>query len=90
MNKFHIEHTKFSKLLERMESFQYNLERNHKKVGLEGVSQFEEAIQKIEDFYELTISDLIHEANSHDPAHGCDTAWLNEVINDCKISMGEY
>ena len=56
MNKFHIEHNKFSKLLERMESFQYNLERIHKKVGLEGVSQFEEAIQKIEDFYESVAS----------------------------------
>jgi len=89
MDKFHIEHTKFSKLLERMEKLQYNLDRIHSKIGLEGFSEFEDISNSLQAFYESTMDDLIFEANADDPTNNCNTKWMNEVIDACRISMGD-
>ena len=55
---------KFSILLERMESLQYALETLHKKVGLENVSSFENAVKGVEDYYQGIMDDLLFEARS--------------------------
>ena len=90
MDKFHVDHSKFAEGLERLEGLQYNLLRIQKQVGLEGLSEFQEAVQKVEDFYQSTISDLIFEARGDDPAHNVNTKWLKTVVRDCEISMGDH
>ena len=87
MDQAQITQSQFAEKLEEMDNVRYNLERIHSKIGLEGFSEFEEIANSLKAFYESTISDLIHEANSHDPAHGCNTKWMNEVIDACKLSM---
>ena len=90
MDKFHVNHSKFAEGLERLEGLQYNLLRIHKQVGLEGLNEFQEAVQKVEDFYQSTISDLIFEAGSDDPAHGVNTSFIKSLVRDCEISMGDH
>ena len=90
MNQAQINQSQFAEKLEEMENVRYNLERIHSKIGLEGFSEFEEIANSLKAFYESTMDDLIFEANSDDPAHNYNTAWMNEVIDACKISMGEY
>ena len=90
MDKFHVNHSKFAEGLERLEGLQYNLLRIHKQVGLEGLNEFQEAVQKVEDFYQSTISDLIFEAGSDDPAHGVNTRFIISLVRDCEISMGDH
>ena len=90
MDKFHVNHSKFAEGLERLEGLQYNLLRIHKQVGLEGLNEFQEAVQKVEDFYQSTISDLIFEAGSDDPAHGVNTRFIKSLVRDCEISMGDH
>lgn len=90
MDKFHVDHSKFAEGLERLEGLQYNLLRIHKQVGLEGLNEFQEAVQKVEDFYQSTISDLIFEAGSDDPAHGVNTRFIKSLVRDCEISMGDH
>ena len=90
MDKFHVNHSKFAEGLERLEGLQYNLLRIQKQVGLEGLSEFQEAVQKVEDFYQSTISDLIFEAACDDPAHGVNTSFIKSLVRDCEISMGDH
>ena len=90
MDKFHVDHSKFAEGLERLEGLQYNLLRIHKQVGLEGLNEFQEAVQKVEDFCQSTISDLIFEAGSDDPAHGVNTRFIKSLVRDCEISMGDH
>ena len=90
MDKFHVNHSKFAEGLERLEGLQYNLLRIHKQVGLEGLNEFQEAVQKVEDFYQSTISDLIFAAGGDDPANNVNTKWLKTVVRDCEISMGDH
>ena len=90
MDKFHVNHSKFAEGLERLEGLQYNLCRIQKQVGLEGLNEFQEAVQKVEDFYQSTISDLIFEAGSDDPAHGVNTRFIKSLVRDCEISMGDH
>ena len=90
MDKFRADHSKFAEGLERLEGLQYNLLRIQKQVGLEGLNEFQEAVQKVEDFYQSTISDLIFEYGSDDPAHGVNTKWLKGLVRDCEISMGDH
>ena len=90
MDKFHVDHSKFAEGLERLEGLQYNLLRIQKQVGLEGLNEFQEAVQKVEDFYQSTISDLIFEAGSDDPAHGVNTRFIKSLVRDCEISMGDH
>ena len=90
MDKFHVDHSKFAEGLARLEGLQYNLLRIHKQVGLEGLNEFQEAVQKVEDFYQSTISDLIFEAGSDDPAHGGNTRFIKSLVRDCEISMGDH
>ena len=61
MDKFHADHSKFAEGLERLEGLQYNLVRIQKQAGLEGLNEFQEALQKVEDYYQSIISDLIFE-----------------------------
>ena len=89
MNQSQIIQSQFSEKLDEMENVRYNLERIHSKIGLQGFSEFEEIANSLKAFYESTMDDLIFEANSNDPAHNYNTAWLNEVIDACKISMGD-
>jgi len=89
MDQAQINQSQFAQKLEEMDNVRYNLERIHSKIGLEGFSEFEEIVNSLKAFYESTIDDLIFEANSDDPAHNYNTAWMNEVIDACKISMGE-
>ena len=89
MDKLHVDHSKFAEGLDRLEGLQYNLCRIQKQVGLEGLNEFQEALQKVEDFYQSTISDLIFEARGDDPAHGVNTKWLKGLVRDCEISMGD-
>lgn len=90
MDQAQINQFQFAEKLEEMENVRYNLERIHSKIGLEGFSEFEEIVDNLRKFYDSTMGDLIFEANSDDPAHNYNTAWMNEVIDACKISMGEY
>ena len=90
MDKFRADHSKFAEGLERLEGLQYNLLRIQKQVGLEGLSEFQEALQKVEDFYQGMISDLIFEAGAHDPAHNVNTKFLKTLVQDCEISMGDH
>lgn len=90
MNQAQIIQSQFSEKLDEMESVRYNLERIHQKIGLQGFSEFEEIANSLKAFYESTMDDLIFEANSNDPANNYNTAWMNEVIEACRISMGEY
>ena len=90
MDKFRADHSKFAEGLERLEGLQYNLLRIQKQVGLEGLNEFQEALQKVEDFYQSTISDLIFEARGDDPAHGVNTKFLKTLVRDCEISMGDH
>ena len=90
MDKFHVDHSKFAEGLERLEGLQYTLLRIHKQVGLEGLNEFQEAVQKVEDFYQSTISALIFEAGSDDPAHGVNTRFIKSLVRDCEISMGDH
>ena len=82
---------KFSILLERMESLQYALETLHKKVGLENVSSFENAVKGVEDYYQAIMDDLLFEARSesNDPANGysIDTTWLSAVLKDVQAGL---
>ena len=89
MNQSQIIQSQFSEKLDEMENVRYNLERIHSKIGLQGFSEFEEIAKDLKAFYESTLDDLIFEANSDDPAHNYNTAWLNEVIDACRISMGD-
>jgi len=90
MNQAQINQAQFSEKLQEVENLQYNLARIHSKIGLEGFSEFEEIVDNLRKFYASTMDDLIFEANADDPTHNYNTAWMNEVIDDCKISMGEY
>ena len=90
MDKFHVDHSKFAEGLDRLEGLQYNLCRIQKQVGLQGLNEFQEAVQAVEDFYQSTISDLIFEYGSDDPAHGVNTNFLKTLVQDCEISMGEH
>ena len=90
MDKFHVDHSKFAEGLERLEGLQYNLVRIQKQAGLEGLNEFQGALQKVEDFYQSTISDLIFEYGSDDPAHGVNTKFLKTLVQDCEISMGDH
>ena len=90
MDKFHVNHSKFAEGLERLDGLQYNLCRIQKQVGLEGLSEFQAAVQAVEDFYQSTISDLIFEAGGDDPANNVNTKWLKTVVRDCEISMGDH
>ena len=90
MDKFHVNHSKFAEGLERLEGLQYNLCRIQKQVGLEGLNEFQAAVQAVEDFYQSTISDLIFEARGDDPANNVNTKWLKTVVRDCEISMGDH
>ena len=90
MDKFHVNHSKFAEGLERLEGLQYNLCRIQKQVGLEGLSEFQAAVQAVEDFYQSTISDLIFEARGDDPANNVNTKWLQNVVRDCEITMGDH
>ena len=90
MDQSQINQSQFAEKLQEVENLQYNLLRIHSKLGLQGFSEFEEIVDNLRKFYDSTMDDLIFEANSDDPAHNYNTAWMNEVINDCKISMGEY
>ena len=89
MNQSQIIQSQFSEKLDEMENVRYNLERIHSKIGLQGFSEFEEIAKDLKAFYESTLDDLIFEANSDDPTHNYNTAWLNEVIDACRISMGD-
>ena len=86
MDKFRADHSKFAEGLERLEGLQYNLVRIQKQAGLEGLSEFQEALQKVEDFYQSTISNLIFEYGSDD----VNTKWLKGLVRDCEISMGDH
>ena len=90
MDKFHVNHSKFAEGLERLEGLQYNLCRIQKQVGLEGLSEFQAAVQAVEDFYQSTISDLIFEAACDDPAHNVNTSFIKSLVRDCEISMGDH
>ena len=90
MDKFRAGHSKFAEGLERLEGLQYNLCRIQKQVGLEGLNEFQAAVQAVEDFYQSTISDLIFEARGDDPANNVNTKWLQNVVRDCEISMGDH
>ena len=90
MDKFHVDHSKFAEGLDRLEGLQYNLCRIQKQVGLQGLNEFQEALQKVEDFYQGMISDLIFEAGSHDPVHNANTSFLKTLVQDCEISMGDH
>ena len=90
MDKFHVNHSKFAEGLERLEGLQYNLCRIQKQVGLEGLNEFQAAVQAVEDFYQSTISDLIFEAGSDDPAHNVNTSFIKSLVRDCEISMGDH
>ena len=90
MNQAQITQSQFAEKLQEVENLQYNLLRIHSKIGLQGFSEFEEIVDNLRKFYDSTMDDLIYEANSDDPAHGYNTAWMNEIINACKNSMGEY
>ena len=90
MDKFRADHSKFAEGLERLEGLQYNLLRIQKQAGLEGLNEFQGALQKVEDFYQSTISDLIFESGSGDPTHGVTTKWLQALVRDCEISMGDH
>ena len=90
MDQAQINQFQFAEKLEEMENVRHNLERIHSKIGLEGFSEFEEIANSLKAFYESTMDDLIFEVNADDPAHNYNTAWMNEVIDACKISMGEY
>ena len=90
MNQAQINQAQFSEKLQEVANLQYNLSRLHSKIGLEGFSEFEEIVDNLRKFYASTMDDLIFEANADDPTHNYNTAWMNEVIDDCKISMGEY
>ena len=89
MNEFHMEHTKFAQKLEEMDNVRYNLERIHSKIGLQGYSEFEEITILLRAFYDSIMSDLVFEANADDPANNYNTAWMSEVIDACKLSMGD-
>jgi hypothetical protein len=89
MDQAQINQSQFSEKLDEMENVRYNLERIHSKIGLQGFSEFEEIVDNLRKFYDSTMDDLIFEANSDDPAHNYNTAWMNEVIDACKISMGD-
>ena len=90
MDKFRADHSKFAEGLESLEGLQYNLLRIQKQVGLEGLNEFLSALQKVEDYYQSIISDLIFEYGSDDPAHGVNTKWLKGLVRDCEISMGDH
>ena len=90
MTNKRFEQARFAEKLQEVENLQYNLLRIHSKIGLQGFSEFEEIVDNLRKFYDITMDDLIFEANADDPAHDYNTAWMNEVINDCKNSMGEY
>jgi hypothetical protein len=87
MDQAQITQSQFAEKLEEVENLQYNLQRIHAKVGLQSFAEFEEIVDNLRKFYDSTMDDLIFEANSDDPAHGCNTKWMNEVIDACKISM---
>lgn len=90
MKFVHAEHAKFAEKLEEMDNVRYNLDRIHSKIGLQGFSEFEEITASLRKFYDTIMDDLIFEANADDPTHNCNTKWMNEVIEACKLSMGEY
>jgi hypothetical protein len=90
MDQSQINQSRFAEKLEEMDNVRHNLQRIHSKIGLEGFSEFEEIANSLKAFYESTMDDLIFEVNSDDPAHNYNTAWMSEVIDACKISMGEY
>ena len=89
MDQSQIIQSKFAEKLEEIDNVRYNLERIHSKIGLQGFTEFEEIADSLKSFYESTLDDLIYAANADDPAHNYNTAWMNEVIKSCKISMGE-
>jgi hypothetical protein len=90
MDQAQIIQSQFAEKLEEMDNVRYNLERIHSKIGLQGFSEFEEIANSLKAFYESTLDDLIFEANADDPTNNYNTAWMTEVINACKLSMGEY
>ena len=89
MHQAQINQAQFAEKLEEMDNVRYNLERIHSKIGLEGFSEFEDIANSLKAFYESTMDDLIFEANADDPTNNCNTKWMNEVIDACRISMGD-
>jgi len=75
------------KMIEELGMYHYVLEEISTKVGLEGRAALEEINAQLREYVDGLISDLEYHAGQHDPAHGIDSKWLWDLIDEIKAEF---
>jgi len=75
------------KLIEELCMCHYVLEEISTKVGLEGLAEFEDINKQLRAYLDGLIADLEYHAGQHDPAHGIDSKWLWDLIDEIKAEF---
>lgn len=75
------------KMIEELGMYHYVLEEISTKVGVEGLASLEDINKQLREYIDGLIADLEYEAGSHDPAHGVDSKWLWDLIDEIKAEF---
>ena len=71
-------------LVQQLSMAAYVVETIHEKAGLQALGDLANINESLEQYIESILDDLLYRAGEHDPAHGIDSKWLYDLVDEIK------